>query len=165
MAGFSQLTIHIGNENARNLPILNVIKEQQLFIKKVDKILNIKRRNPKEDTSLIENEIPALTSSWSNAINCTNIVGNGTDTDFCVDDSSSFTYSDHFNQALNTSNNVTFYKVGATDWTNVKITESQVTDLSPHTNLTFSEISLNIGNFSYENSTIARNGTCAAGTF
>lgn len=61
MSCFSQLTLHSGNEQSRNIPIKKVSeKEEKLFIKLVREILEEKRKNPLADTSKLEREIDLL---------------------------------------------------------------------------------------------------------
>jgi adenine-specific DNA-methyltransferase len=61
MSCFSQLTLHSGNENSRNLPIKINDKTEQLAISSlVTQILTLKKSHPDTDTSKLEREIDLL---------------------------------------------------------------------------------------------------------
>ncbi len=68
--------------------------------------------------------------NFSGNISCEDIFGSP-DSDFCTDTSgaSTWTYTDYFDQDLNVSDNPVFLRVNASDWLNVSIVESQVSDL------------------------------------
>jgi len=78
-------------------------------------------------------------TSFNGTLDCTLIAG-GSDGDYCSDATGAGGGSDfQANQSLNTSDNVEFNNVDAggaitsTDWTDVSITESQISDLTAHT--------------------------------
>ncbi|MBU1027927.1 MAG: hypothetical protein KKF48_02680, partial [Nanoarchaeota archaeon] len=71
-----------------------------------------------------------LTNGTMNkTVACTDIVGSP-DSDFCTDEDSGT--PNIFDQNLNTTADVEFNKVNSSDWTNVSIVESQISDLQSY---------------------------------